>query len=656
MSVASTTNRVSFVGNGATTAFAFPYYCFAAADLKVVEVDLTTGVETAKALTTDYTVTGTLDANGVYSSGVTVNANVAPSSAVKWVIYRDPAITQPAIGVQNDPLPVKAMVELPLDKLTLVEQRLREMSNRSIRQPEGDAADMAAMPNKTDRAGKILSFDLTTGDPVTDDMSLAGIEAALAEAQSALTDAEAAIAQLNSNLVDFAEPTDAYLNNEAGGEPVGYRALVGKAPTGAFAGMRGRVAAKTSNGWLFSVAPKAGQRIFDKASGLFWASQNGWWNKIKPGFTGYQDYADVPDGTFISGLVIATGQTISAQGPGGATGTITGGRYDPPSNTYTVLNQPSKHVKFGMRARWKNTHTTGNGVALAAGVYAGGAIISKMAAHADFEFNAAPTMSVWGGPRQLLIGGVAQGYQIEPDLQYEYVGATDANLPVVAAGQDVIVEVKVSGNTIRSWSENGRFSKSYYDDMVSALLGDDGAGNLGYIYFQSGPNNDANNPYIYEIWWTSLDTPQETLPDPKQIPDPSGLPVIQNNSIAFGSATQIHKYTPVDGGRANMFEIDIVVSSEGVVLGYSNTAQKWRCGGGKFSGTIHASTPAQIGSDHVDALNGSVITLSGTLTQSVSGNDIIISYNPSRTGSDATTYTPNVRSMLYGKGEPIAVV
>lgn len=165
MTVSSTTNRASFTGNGVTTSFSFPYYFQAQADIVVVQTVIATGVQTVKALTTDYTITGTTDAQGFYSSGGSVVMNTAPASTVTLTIYRDPVLTQLIALVENDPLPVKSAVEGPLDRLTVIEQRSREMVTRSVRQPEGDTADIGRLPAKVDRASSYLAFD-ANGDPI----------------------------------------------------------------------------------------------------------------------------------------------------------------------------------------------------------------------------------------------------------------------------------------------------------------------------------------------------------------------------------------------------------------------------------------------------------------------------------------------------------
>ena len=198
MTISSTTNRVSYAGNGVTTGFAVAFPFHAQADLVVVATATATGVQTTKALTTDYTISGSTDAQGHYTSGGTVTALVAPASGVTWTIYRDPALTQSVDLVENDPLPVEAAVESPLDRLTMIAQRVREMVTRSLRQPEGDAATIGFLPAKVDRLGKFLFFNATTGEP---EASAGTTEVPVsAFAETLLDDANAAAARTTLGL------------------------------------------------------------------------------------------------------------------------------------------------------------------------------------------------------------------------------------------------------------------------------------------------------------------------------------------------------------------------------------------------------------------------------------------------------------------------
>lgn len=140
MSVSSIVNRVSYSGNGATTAFSFPYYFLTTADLVVISRVTATGVETTKTLTTDYTVTG--DGN---PAGGTVTMLTAPATGTTLTIYRSPALTQDLNLVENDPMPAEE-IEERFDKLTMIAQRLSDRVDRSMRLTDGAASVDLELP------------------------------------------------------------------------------------------------------------------------------------------------------------------------------------------------------------------------------------------------------------------------------------------------------------------------------------------------------------------------------------------------------------------------------------------------------------------------------------------------------------------------------
>jgi len=158
MTVSTTENRKSYAGNGATTAFSFPYYFSANADLVVV-LTTTVGALVTKTLTTDYTVTGAGVANGG-----TVTMLTAPATGESLVIYRDPQLTQEADFEDGDALPA-ATIEGAFDKLTTMVQRASDLVKRSLRLADGDAATtLGALPIASARANLLLSFD-ADGNP-----------------------------------------------------------------------------------------------------------------------------------------------------------------------------------------------------------------------------------------------------------------------------------------------------------------------------------------------------------------------------------------------------------------------------------------------------------------------------------------------------------
>lgn len=153
MTVSTTNNRIAYSGNGVTVAFSFPNKFLANADLVVVLVVDATDVETTQTITTHYTVTGAGDA-----AGGTVTMLTAPAAGETLVIYRDPVITQTVDLVDNDPLPVESGIETPLDKLTLICQRLKDLVSRSFHLSDGDTSG-ASVVVPTPVAGKFLAWN-----------------------------------------------------------------------------------------------------------------------------------------------------------------------------------------------------------------------------------------------------------------------------------------------------------------------------------------------------------------------------------------------------------------------------------------------------------------------------------------------------------------
>lgn len=128
--ITSTTNRVSFSGDGSTTAFSYPHRFTADADLTVILV-ASNGTETTKTLTTHYTVSG---AGG--NSGGTVTMLSAPASGETLVIFCSPALTQTTDLVENSSFPADTL-ETRLDKLTLMVQRQANRLDRAVRLTDG---------------------------------------------------------------------------------------------------------------------------------------------------------------------------------------------------------------------------------------------------------------------------------------------------------------------------------------------------------------------------------------------------------------------------------------------------------------------------------------------------------------------------------------
>jgi len=186
MTISSVLNRASYSGNGVTTAFSFPYKFLQNADLVVIERVTATGVETVKTITTDYTVTGAGE-----SGGGTVTMLVAPASGKTLTIYRDPSPVQGLDLVENDPLPADDLEE-SLDLLTMLAQRLSDLSDRTVRLSDGFTAtfDTTLPSDLTANTVVVINEDgdgFSTGPDISDieDASGAATDAAASAAAAA---------------------------------------------------------------------------------------------------------------------------------------------------------------------------------------------------------------------------------------------------------------------------------------------------------------------------------------------------------------------------------------------------------------------------------------------------------------------------------------
>lgn len=161
MTVSTTTSRVEYSGNGSTTVFSVPFYFLANGDLKVYQAG------TLKTITTHYSVSGA----GVPAGG-TVTFVTAPANGDDVVIFRDPAITQQVDYAPNDPFPAETH-EQALDRLTMIAQRGRDLLDRSVRIPDGEAGEPSLeVPALASRINKTFYWN-ASGEPSVADVSAA---------------------------------------------------------------------------------------------------------------------------------------------------------------------------------------------------------------------------------------------------------------------------------------------------------------------------------------------------------------------------------------------------------------------------------------------------------------------------------------------------
>ena len=159
MTIVSRLNRATMDGNGVSTTLAIDFPFHSVEDLIVIETIIATGAETTKVLNTDYTVGGAQDDAGHFPDGGEITFTTPPASTVRMVVYRDPPMLQGVVLQETGKIPVKAAIESPLDKLTMIDQRLSERIDRALRLSDGDSLEMGRLPVKGVRASRYLGFD-----------------------------------------------------------------------------------------------------------------------------------------------------------------------------------------------------------------------------------------------------------------------------------------------------------------------------------------------------------------------------------------------------------------------------------------------------------------------------------------------------------------
>ena len=185
MTISTTASRISYNGNGVTTVFSFPYRFLTNGDLVVLSVS-STGVETTKTLTTDYTLTGAGD-----DAGGSVTMLVAPAVDTRLIIYRDTAITQETDYISGDPFPAETH-ERALDRLTMIAQEIGSDADRSIKVPVGDSSSLTTtLPAAANRLDKFIVFDAVTGEVELSTITLTQLASAVAAAYASGSTADA---------------------------------------------------------------------------------------------------------------------------------------------------------------------------------------------------------------------------------------------------------------------------------------------------------------------------------------------------------------------------------------------------------------------------------------------------------------------------------
>jgi len=184
------TSRIQYTGDGAVTAFTYPFPIFDDADIEVYED------ATLKTISTDYTVSG-----AGLSTGGTVTFVTAPASAVVVTLLRNLTIER-TTDFQESGEFRSQVINDELDKQVAMAQQVNDKLNRSLRLASTDPDVTLTLPLKASRASKVLAFD-SSGNAAVSTMDLSTIEngatsAAASATAAATSETNAATSETNA--------------------------------------------------------------------------------------------------------------------------------------------------------------------------------------------------------------------------------------------------------------------------------------------------------------------------------------------------------------------------------------------------------------------------------------------------------------------------
>ena len=156
----SSTVRIAgpFTGNGVTTTFPFTYKVFSTADVQVIRLTISTGIETTLTIVTDYTITlnGDQDSN----PGGNIVLVAALSALYKLTATSDIANLQPT-DLTNQGGFYPEVITDALDRATIQIQQISDIGERTLKIPISDGALNMELPTAASRANSFLAFGAT---------------------------------------------------------------------------------------------------------------------------------------------------------------------------------------------------------------------------------------------------------------------------------------------------------------------------------------------------------------------------------------------------------------------------------------------------------------------------------------------------------------
>ena len=209
MTVSSTTVKNSYSGDGSNDTFVYGFKIFASSDLQVI-IRSSTGTETTKTLTTDYTITGVGSATG---GNVVFEASDIPTATETVVLIRNVPQTQAIDYIANDPFPAETHEE-GLDRATMTTQQMQEELDRSFKVSRTNTiASSEFTDSATTRASKTLGFDADGNLTTVADFLPAGGDSAMFQYSTTTADADPGAGKFRLNNATIASATIMYIDD-----------------------------------------------------------------------------------------------------------------------------------------------------------------------------------------------------------------------------------------------------------------------------------------------------------------------------------------------------------------------------------------------------------------------------------------------------------
>ncbi|MDZ7918521.1 hypothetical protein [Rhodoferax sp.] len=217
MTISSTTRKAGpYPGNGVTVAFPFAFKVFAMADVLVVQADMATGVETTKALTTDYTVV--LDGDQNANPGGTVTMLTPPPAGTTLVLTSQVANLQPT-DLTNAGGFYPKVINDAFDRTVIQVQQLAEKVSRAV---------LVSLTSGTDPTALLDSINTAVG-AATASATTATTQAGIATTQAGSASASAAAAAASAASINPTATGSALLN---AANPAAARTVLGAGTAG----------------------------------------------------------------------------------------------------------------------------------------------------------------------------------------------------------------------------------------------------------------------------------------------------------------------------------------------------------------------------------------------------------------------------------------